>query len=136
MSMVILLTPAIVFAVEPNPDVAGTCSSMRNLTGFFDCFQGLAMNVIGLLVFMAILFFFWNLAMYLKDYDSEEKRKDSREYMIYSVIAIFVMVSVMSIVGILSNTFGFGSGRPQYNSDPRASCAQGNTSPWCQTTQY
>jgi hypothetical protein len=36
----------------------------------------------------------------------EEKRKAGKSFMIWGLIALFVMVSIWGLVGVLSNTFG------------------------------
>lgn len=105
------LAPFLALA-QTNPEQ--TCSNIRNLTGVFQCALGLVGYLIAICFTLAFLFFFWNLAMYIKDYDNEAKRQDSRQYMIYGIIAIFVMMSAWGLVSILRNTFGFG-GTPQFN---------------------
>lgn len=38
--------------------------------------------------------------------NNEEKRKQGKQYMIWGIIALFVMVSIWGLVAILTNTFG------------------------------
>jgi len=66
-------------------------------------------------VFLAIPFafvllaFFWNLFQLLATVSDAEKKKQARERMIWSVIALFVLFSLAGIVAMLQNTF-FGPG--------------------------
>ena len=63
-----------------------------------------------LVVALAVLFFFWGLAMYILNAGDEEKRDKGRSIMIWGVIALFVMVSVWGLVRIIGNTFGVTEG--------------------------
>lgn len=58
---------------------------------------------------LALLAFFWGLAVYIFNAGDEEKRKQGKDIMIWGVIALFVMVSVFGIVRILRETFGINA---------------------------
>lgn len=62
--------------------------------------------VVPILFTLALLTFFWGVAMYMKNADSAAKRAEGRTYMLYGVIGLFVMVSLWGLVSILANTFG------------------------------
>jgi hypothetical protein len=66
---------------------------------------GAAVPVAAALVLVA---FFWGLAMYLFNFGEgkDDKQKQGRNLMIYSVLALFVMVTIWGIVGLLANSFG------------------------------
>ena len=77
---------------------------------------GLMVIIIGLIrqaslviAALALLFFFWGLAKFIMNASDETKRAEGRSVMVWGVIALFVMVTVWGLVGILQNTF-FGSG--------------------------
>ena len=74
---------------------------------------------------LALLAFFWGLAMYLFSLSGGEgtaahsmygapatpqNKQRGKTIMIYGIIVLFVMVSIWGIVSILQNTFGVGSG--------------------------
>ena len=62
--------------------------------------------LIPIAVALAILFFFYQMAMFiLKDGDEKEKHKTK---MLWGVIAIAVMVSIWGLVSVLQNVFGVG----------------------------
>ena len=67
-------------------------------------------GVIGVIITIAIIVFFWGLVRYLTDV-GEEKHKGLL-IMFYGLIAIFVMVSIWGIIHLLQNTFGI-SGQNQ-----------------------
>ena len=58
-----------------------------------------------LVVALALLFFFWGLAMFIIKSDDVEKKTQSKSHMIWGIIALFVMLFVWQIVNILANTF-------------------------------
>ena len=66
--------------------------------------QLLMARLIILSIGIAIAVFIFKLLQFLIT-DSEEKRKNARNTMVYGIIFIFVMVSVWGLVAILNNTF-------------------------------
>ncbi len=61
-----------------------------------------------IIVAAALAYFFWNLVMYLGKKDDDKKKAVGG--MIYSIIALFVMVSIWGIINILQDTFNVQSG--------------------------
>lgn len=94
--------------------------ALSSLTGLFltmplaasaaDIFSVLVMinrflnGLVGIIITIAIIVFFWSLVRYLTS-AGEEKHK-GLIMMFYSLIAIFVMVSIWGIIHLLQNTFG------------------------------
>jgi len=67
--------------------------------------------IIPIVITLAVIYFFWGLAQYiLGGVDSPEKKEAGRNIMIYGLIALFVMVSVWGLVGLIGGTFGVGQG--------------------------
>lgn len=58
-----------------------------------------------LVVALALLFFFWGIAIFIFNADNEEKRREGKKVMMWGIIALFVMLFVWQIVNILANTF-------------------------------
>ncbi|MBX9765254.1 hypothetical protein K2X83_01290 [Patescibacteria group bacterium] len=66
-----------------------------------------------IVVALALLGFFWGLAMYIFTLGSggeDKDKKKGREIMTYGVIVFFVMLSIWGIVNMLQETFGVSSG--------------------------
>ena len=61
---------------------------------------------------IAVLVFFWGLAMYMFNASDREKRIEGINIMFMGVIAVFVMVSIWGIVGILQQTFKVDKAKP------------------------
>ncbi len=66
--------------------------------------------IIPIVITIAVIYFFWGLGQYIIMQESEEKKIAGRDKMIYGIIALFVMVSVWGLVGIVGGTFGVGQG--------------------------
>ncbi len=67
-------------------------------------------GLIGVIITIAIIVFFWGLVRYLTDVG--EAKHQGLLIMMYGLIAIFVMVSIWGIIHLLQNTFGI-SGQNQ-----------------------
>lgn len=87
----VALLPAAASAVTLENTV-GTVSSLINA-------------LIPLVLAIAVLVFFWGLAMYLLKTDDAEGRGKGISIMFMGIIVIFVMVSIWGIVRILQSTF-------------------------------
>lgn len=61
-------------------------------------------GVVGVIITIAIIVFFWGLVRYLTDVG--EKKHEGLIMMFYGLIAIFVMVSIWGIIHLLQNSFG------------------------------
>lgn len=75
---------------------------------------GLAQEIAGRLVpfavTAAVLVFFYFLIMFIAKADSSDKRSDYLKGMGYSILALFVMVSIWGIIGLLGSILGVGQG--------------------------
>jgi uncharacterized membrane protein YidH (DUF202 family) len=96
-----LLLPLMAFAQQPET------SYLQNLIAQL---QGVIVNLVPLLVGIAVVVFIWGVIRYVTAGESEEKRANGRNLMIYGIIAIFVIVSIWGLVAILQNLTGTGGG--------------------------
>lgn len=83
---------------------AGNIGNLTDLINFATC--TLAHAVIPLLIGLAVVAFIYGIVKYFLNPDNEEKRKNGKSYMLWGIIALFVMVSFWGIVNIFSSTFG------------------------------
>lgn len=63
-------------------------------------------TLVPLVIAIGVLLFLIGVVNYIRAGDDEEKRKNSRNMMIYGIIGLFVMVSIWGLVALLNNTFG------------------------------
>ena len=64
-------------------------------------------GLIGILITLAIIVFFWGLVQYLVNVG--EQKSEGLKIMFYGLIAIFVMVSIWGILRLMQATFGISS---------------------------
>lgn len=69
-------------------------------------FLSLLGTFMSLLYAVAFVAFFYGLVQYILNTEDSKKRADANSWMIWSVVALFVMVALWGIVGLLTRTFG------------------------------
>ena len=66
-------------------------------------------GVIPLIFILATAMFVWGVVQYVINTDEESKKSKGKQFMIWGIIALTVMVSVWGLVKIVGNTFGIDS---------------------------
>ncbi len=99
------------------PPSGNTCSLVGN-PKFQDvlCYITNIINdsVIPLIFTFAVVVFIWGVVQFVINSSEEAKKEKGRQFMLWGIIALAVMVSVWGLVGILTATFGIdGSILPQ-----------------------
>jgi fumarate reductase subunit D len=90
------LTPSIAFAYR-----------FDNITQLINYIYLIIRDSILRLIFaLAVLAFFWGVFKTIRDANDSKAREEGRYFMLYGIIAIFVMVSMWGLVRVLTNTFG------------------------------
>jgi len=77
---------------------------LQDLLGYVTCI--ISKSIIPLIFALAIVLFVWGVVQYVINDNEEAKKARGRQFMIWGIIGITVMVSVWGLVGILGNTFG------------------------------
>jgi hypothetical protein len=94
------MMPMMVFA-------QGTRSS---ITGFLADVQAILNTLLPILVTIAVLAFFWGLAKFIFAAGDESAKAAGKNIMIWGIIALFIIVSIWGIIGLLAEIFGIGQG--------------------------
>lgn len=89
---------------------SGRLTSLGALTKYVTCF--LLQLVVPLIFAVAIVFFLVGMLRFLRS-DQMEKRKEGRQYMLWAIIALSVMLGIWGIVRIIGGTFGIQNTIPQ-----------------------
>lgn len=84
--------------------------NLSNVTTFLHSIGGLINTALPIVVGLALLGFFWGLAMFVFKSGDEAEQTKAKSMMIWSVVALFVMVSVWGLVNFLGQTIGVGQG--------------------------
>lgn len=79
-------------------------AQVTSITGMLGWVQGILSALMPVLVALAIIYFVWGVLKYLMNAGDEEAQKEGRSMMIYGIIAIFVMVSIWGLVGLLDTS--------------------------------
>lgn len=65
--------------------------------------------VVPILFGLALVFFFWGLTKYILRYSSSPKElEEGKKYMLWSILALFVLFTFRAIIGLITNEFEFG----------------------------
>lgn len=105
------LASAVIFSV---PNVAfgvGFSLSRSNFGGVI----GEVLGVIGILnpilIGLSVLAFFWGLAKFILNSGNKDGIATGRDYMLWGVLALFILFSVRTIIGLVSTDLDIG-GKP------------------------
>ena len=83
----------------------------QHLLSYVSCI--ITKSVIPLIFALALAMFFWGVVQFVLNSSEEAKKERGKEFMIWGIIALAVMVSVWGLVKILGTTFGIEYAIPQ-----------------------
>lgn len=108
----ILLTAIPVFAQPQNTNAcSGTFQTVTDFITFGTCL--LSNTLMPLLVAVALVVFMGGVIQFIANGGDETKRAQGRQFMLWGIIGMFVMLGIWGIVGVLGSTFGISLGIPQ-----------------------
>jgi hypothetical protein len=70
-------------------------------------------SIIPLIIALAMVMFIWGVVQYVINSDEEAKKEKGKQFMIWGIIGLTVMIGVWGLVRILGNTFGIEYVIPQ-----------------------
>jgi len=115
-----LLVPYISFAQPTEPLIGPLqASSLLALIATY------IIDLVPIIIGLAVLLFIWGVIGYIRNADNEKERTNARRFIVFGLIAIFVMVSVWGLVNIILNSLGLDT-VPQI---PEGGDATGPTNP-------
>jgi hypothetical protein len=86
-------------------------TSMAGISGLINMVQGIMSRLVPIMIGLAVLAFFWFIVQFIwKGKDNPDEQIKARAGMGYSILAIFVMVSIWGIISFMGNTLGIGQG--------------------------
>lgn len=96
----LLSMPTFVFAAE---------KTVTNLTSFITAIGGIIGQIVPLILAIAVLYLIWNIGHFVMSGQAgdEKARSTAMNNVIWSIIGIFIMLSVWGLVGLLQGTIGF-----------------------------
>ncbi len=89
----------------------------------FDSFEAIICSIRNIIARLFIpfafvlgtLFFMYGVIKYFMAAPSSDARKEGRRYIIWAIIALFVMLAIWGIITLITSTLGFGTVLPQLN---------------------
>lgn len=103
------LATVAVLASMPLLASAQTPVNTTFITGIIDNIKTILNAIIPLFIGVSVVFFFWNIVKFVAGGADEATREESKKMMIWSLIAIVVMVSIWGLVGWLQSALGLGA---------------------------
>ena len=97
----------------PSTSVISCPKDFSQFTGFIDYATcTITHSIIPLLFAVAMLVFFFGVIKYVISPDGSDNREEGRQFMMYGIVGLFVMVSVWGLVAVISNTFSISTSFP------------------------
>ncbi len=91
------MTPVVSFAQAPDFDY---------FNAGLDAIGVMVTKLIPILIAVGLLFFIWGLVQFMMSGGDETAKTKAKAHMVWGVIALFVMVSVWGLVGLLGKLTG------------------------------
>lgn len=90
------------------PAVAFAQGNLGNLETLLRSVGRLVDIALPIIVAIGLLVFFWGLVKFI--FGGEEAKKEGQSFMIWGIVALFVMISVWGLVRWIGNALGIGQG--------------------------
>jgi len=84
----------------------GGASPQPGLGGVIVTIKSLLDDVVPICLVIALIYFIYGLAEYILESGETNKKEEGRTRMIYGTIAMFVIVSIWGIIGLINETVG------------------------------
>ncbi len=85
----------------------GMDTSSDNLVDLMNQINAVINAIIPFLVGLAVLVIIWGVWSYISGAGDEEKRAQAKQFIVWGVVGVFLMLSVWGLVNILVNSFDF-----------------------------
>ncbi len=73
---------------------------------FIGKLYGIINVIVPFIVGLAVFTVFWGIFGYITKAGEEEKRAEAKNFILYGLLGIFMMLSLWGLVGIVVNSFG------------------------------
>lgn len=103
--------PLFVFAQKSRGDAAGIGDSLGRLID--EAINFINAYLIPLVFAVAFLVFIWGVYQYFIQKGGDDDRQKGKEYMLWGIVAFFIMVSVWGLVNLLDRTFQLDDNAPE-----------------------
>lgn len=109
--VLLVASPTLVFAqTPPTPPAGPACSlsfsSLRELLLIPTCI--INRYVIPSLIMAALIAFMWGVIQYIRNADSPAERDKMRGFIMWSILAMFIILSLWAILYVVGNSLQLG----------------------------
>ena len=98
---------SLIAGVLPSISKAQFSLNNSNFRGIVVAILDITNKLIPIMIATALIVFFWGLSRFILNSGSPEERKNGQNYMLWGIIALFVLLSVRGIIAFFSGEFGF-----------------------------
>ncbi len=113
LTFVSIITTSLTYAmaqIQSGQQVGGTTGNANGLLSLLAIAQTVINRLVPFAIGIAVLAFFWFLIKMIWGSDNPEAKKTSVQGITYSIVALFLMVAVWGVIGLLANMLGVGVG--------------------------
>ena len=82
----------------------GGAGTITTIPGLLTAIRSIMNTVVPFLVGLAVFIILYGVFTYISSAGDEEKRTEARQFVVWGVVGVFIMVSVWGLVNILVNT--------------------------------
>lgn len=83
----------------------GGDGKITNISGLIFRVNAILNTIVPFLIGLAVFLVMWGIFGYISHSAEEEKRAEARQFILWGVIFIFLMLSIWGLVNVLNNTF-------------------------------
>jgi|GEM_PF-2919962 len=88
------------------PPVSAPQGAPQNIVQLIGRVRALANALVPFIIALTVLAVLWGVFLYVTKGGEEEKRAEGKQFILYGIIALFIMVSLWGLVNLLHETFG------------------------------
>jgi hypothetical protein len=77
---------------------------LSGLFGVFDLLINIFVTLVPIIIAIAVVVFFWGIIKFIAHASDERERESGKQLIIWGMIALFVMVSLWSLVGFIQES--------------------------------
>ena len=81
-------------------------ASANDIGLLVDSLKGVLGLIVPIIIGFALIAFLWGIVKYMWGASDEKQREESKMFMLWGIIGLFVMVSVWGLVAIIANLTG------------------------------
>lgn len=99
-----------------NGNVGGGSDQITTLGGFLDLVNDILNATVPFLIGLGVFVIIYGVFGYITHSADEEKRAEARQFVLWGIIGVFIMLSIWGLISVLTNTFFLDTNAPSVDS--------------------